>query len=97
MSRTSIHYAESDEQQSTSLATAIPNSGAFDETSFNFTLIHGGDDQEGLIHTEVLMASATFKDGESAGMPVPLHCTWYNISGEQNEFVKIPDVSGSCY
>ena len=43
------------------------------------------------------MASATFKTGENAGMPVPLHCTWYNITSDQNEFVKIPDVSGSCY
>ena len=43
------------------------------------------------------MASATFKHGENAGMPVPLHCTWYNITSAQSEFVKIPDVSGSCY
>ena len=43
------------------------------------------------------MASATFKIGENAGMPVPLHCTWYNLKGSQNEFIKIPDVSGSCY
>ena len=44
-----------------------------------------------------MIASATFKDGEMAGMPVPLHCTWYNISGDTQEFVQIPDVSGSCF
>ena len=41
-------------------------------------------------HTDVLIANATFRDGENAGMPVPLHCTWYNISGESGkEFIQI--------
>ena len=76
------------EGQNNNLATAVPGSGAFDETAFNFTLMHG-DGQNGNIHTDVMIASATFKDGEMAGMPVPLHCTWYNISadGSSNEFI----------
>jgi uncharacterized membrane protein len=43
----------------------------FDENSFNF-LLNGGP-----VHSEVLIASATFKAGENIGMPIPLHCTWY--------------------
>ena len=44
-----------------------------------------------------MIASATFREGENAGMPVPLHCTWYNISKDANEFIQIPEVSGSCF
>lgn len=46
------------------------------------------------------MASATFKEGESAGMPVPLLCTWYNISLDESDssgLVQIPEVRGACY
>ena len=48
-----------------------------------------GDGSGDNFHTDVMIASATFKDGEMAGMPVPLHCTWYNISadGSSNEFI----------
>ena len=58
-----------------------------------------GDDGDKNFHTDVMIASATFKDGDMAGMPVPLHCTWYNISadGSSNEFIQIPEVSGSCF
>ena len=49
------------------------------------------------MHTDVMIASATFREGENAGMPVPLHCTWYNISKDANEFIQIPEVSGSCF
>ena len=44
-----------------------------------------------------MIASATFKDGENAGMPVPIHCTWYNSDQKSGSFVQIPDVSGSCF
>ena len=47
---------------------------AFDENSFEFSLIGGP------LHTEVLLANATMKKGENKGMPVPLHCTWYYVS-----------------
>ena len=43
------------------------------------------------------MASATYKAGENAGMPVPLHCTWYNIHADSQELVQITDVTGACY
>ena len=60
--------------------------------------MHGGSEAGCQpIHTEVMIASATFKDGDMAGMPVPLHCTWYNISSDQSDFIQIPGVSGSCF
>ena len=60
--------------------------GAFDETSFNFTLVHGSGDGT-YLHTDVMIASATFKAGENAGMPVPLHCTWYNSDDLKGNFI----------
>ena len=31
-------------------------------------------------------------------MPVPLHCTWYNVSDEKGkEFVQIQGVTGPCF
>jgi hypothetical protein len=39
-----------------------------------------------------MIASATFKE---SGMPVPLHCTWYNKT--ETEFIQIPGVTGACY
>ena len=37
------------------------------------------------------------KKGDSIGLPVPLHCTWYNVIPETNEFKVIEHVSGACY
>lgn len=48
----------------------------FDENSFNFTL--DGSEK----HSDVVIASAFMKKGEMAGMPVPLNCTWYRVSGD---------------
>jgi len=39
-----------------------------------------------------MIASATFKE---SGLPVPLHCTWYNKT--PTEFIQIPGVTGACY
>ena len=50
------------------MATADPRNGAFDENSFDFRMT------ESRVHSDVLIASATFK---SNGMAVPLRCTWY--------------------
>ena len=69
-----IEYAESAD---CNLDTVNPLSGAFDENSFNFSLTPAEP-----LHTEVLIASATFKSGENAGLPVPLNCTWFNMAGE---------------
>ena len=63
-------------------------------------LVPGGQglqEDGSLLHTDVLIASATFKEGDMAGMPVPLHCTWFNISDDSKEFLPIPDTTGSCY
>jgi hypothetical protein len=30
-------------------------------------------------------------------MPIPLHCTWYTVSTDNNQFVTIEHVSGACY
>lgn len=40
----------------------------------------GGKEEN--IHTDVLIASATFKSGENEGMPVPLNCTWFNMEAD---------------
>lgn len=45
----------------------------------------------------MLIASATMKKGENIGLPVPLHCTWYNVAPANNEFRLIENVSGACY
>jgi len=72
----------------------------FDENSFDFRLtIGGGHIAAGkILHTEVLIASATTK---KEGMPIPLHCTWYNVVPSaipgKDEFRLIEQVSGSCY
>lgn len=63
----------------------------FDENSFDFNLVGGP------VHTEVLIANATMKKGNSSGLPIPLHCTWYNVSPDSNEFRVIEHVSGACY
>ena len=63
----------------------------FDENSFDFNLVGGP------FHTDVLIANATMKKGDSIGLPVPLHCTWYNVIPETNEFKVIEHVSGACY
>ena len=70
------------------LETAHPDNKAFDENSFHFKLVRGGDPAR-CIHSDVLIASATFRSGEMEGLPVPLHCTWYNISPDANEFIQI--------
>lgn len=62
--------------------------GAFDETSFDFSLVTGrgaSDDTEGLLHTCVIYASATFKYGEQEGLPLPLQCTWYVVNPKDSE------------
>ena len=61
-----------------SLASANPKGNVFDENSFEFKLIGGPT------HSELLMATATMKKGENIGLPVPLHCTWYNVSKDSN-------------
>jgi hypothetical protein len=75
----------------------------FDENSFNFKLTVGGraEGVSGSIpHSEVLIASATTKKD---GMPIPLHCTWYNVTPrevngkKQDEFVPIDSITGACY
>ncbi len=72
----------------------------FDENSFDFRLtIGGGHIAAGkILHTEVLIASATTK---KEGMPIPLHCTWYNVVTSaipgKDEFRLIEQFSGSCY
>lgn len=63
----------------------------FDENSFDFKLVGGPT------HSEVLIASATMKKGENSGLPIPLHCTWYNVVPATNEFKVIEHVSGACY
>ena len=30
-------------------------------------------------------------------MPVPLKCTWYNVTSESEDLVEIPGVEGACY
>lgn len=94
-----IEYAESADSN---LDQFSPKKGSFDENSFNFTL-----SQAKPVHTEVLIASATFKTGENAGMPVPLNCTWYNMTAQSeiqtteapanSDFVQIPLATGACY
>jgi hypothetical protein len=76
----------------------LPSSTAFDENSFNFNLM-SSDRENKNYHTDVLIASATFKSGENEGMPVPLNCTWFNLeAGSSNgEFLEIPNATGSCY
>lgn len=61
----------------------------FDENSINFKL------EGGPLHSEVIIASAIMKN---SGLPIPLHCTWYNVSAQtNNEFKVIDYVSGACY
>lgn len=86
------------------LASSIPNNVSihrprniqtvFDENSFEFKLTIDGS----CYHTEVLIASAAMKNG---GMPVPLHCTWYNVIPTdvkgKDEFRLIEQVSSSAY
>ena len=62
----------------------------FDETSFDFQIKSGteGEESKEHFHTNVIIASATYKDDqENAGMAVPLNCTWYNIRSENNDLV----------
>ena len=72
----------------------------FDENSFDFRLTIGGGGLAigKILHTEVLIASATTK---KEGLPIPLHCTWYNVRPTsvpgKDEFRLIEQVSGSCY
>eukprot|EP00347_Sterkiella_histriomuscorum_P024154 403332120 len=73
------------------IMTSIPTHNVFDENSFDFRLVGGP------IHTDVLIASATMKKGDNIGLPVPLHCTWYNVSPITNEFKVIENVCGACY
>ena len=53
----------------------------FDENSFDFRLTVGGveKDEKQCLHSDVLIATATMKKGENQGLPIPLHCTWYNV------------------
>ena len=79
----------------------MPDSDAFDETSFDFSITRGGSCPEDAnlehIHTGIIIANASYREGENVGLPVPLHCTWYNVSQESSELVKIPNVTGACY
>jgi hypothetical protein len=66
----------------------------FDETCFDFKL----DFKDTLYHSDVLIASATFKSGDMQGCPVPLHCTWYsNAENEAQSFEQIKGASVSAY
>jgi hypothetical protein len=77
----------------------------FDENSIDFKLLVGGASGEAgapVYHTDVLIASATNK--RDNGLPIPMHCTWYNVSrpprkrdGSRDEFTLIEGVLGSCY
>ena len=62
------------------------------------TIGGGGIAAGKILHTEVLIASATTK---KEGLPIPLHCTWYNVIPTgvpgKDEFRVIEMVSGSCY
>mmetsp|Transcript_17738 Transcript_17738/g.16970 ORF Transcript_17738/g.16970 Transcript_17738/m.16970 type:complete len:116 (+) Transcript_17738:302-649(+) len=37
------------------------------------------------------------KKGENSGLPIPLHCTWYVVSQDNNNFVLIEHVCGAYY
>ncbi|CDW88006.1 UNKNOWN [Stylonychia lemnae] len=76
---------------SDSLPSYLPQNNVFDENSFDFKLVGGP------LHSEVLIASATMKKGENQGLPIPLHCTWYNVSPDSNQFKEIEHVTGACY
>ncbi|CAG9327629.1 unnamed protein product [Blepharisma stoltei] len=62
----------------------------FDETSINFEL------KGGPYNTNLIEASATVKNGQNAGMPLPLRCTWYRSTNEK-QFVTIEGVNGAFY
>ena len=70
------------EFRASSLATSIPDFDAFDETSFDFSITRGKstDDNPDHIHTGIIIANASYREGENAGLPVPLNCTWYNVT-----------------
>ena len=61
-----------------------------DESSFDFQL------RGGSVHSEVLVASATFTKGSHIGQPLPLNCTWYQVTNE-NAFVEIEGVHGAFF
>ena len=44
------------------------------------------------MHTDVLIASATFKE---SGMAVPLRCTWYTKTSDRFEVIQ--NVCSACY
>lgn len=62
----------------------------FDESCFDFKLI-GGPYQSQLIE-----ASATYKKGKNAGLPLPLHCSWFK-STSKVDFTPIEGVLGAFY
>ncbi|TNV83300.1 hypothetical protein FGO68_gene9992 [Halteria grandinella] len=85
-----------------SLATSLPQNSVFDENSIDFSLLVGGTSastQTSVIHTEVLIVQATNK--RDSGMPLPMHCSWYNVSRKKDpskdEFTLIEGIYGSCY
>jgi len=63
---------------------------AFDETTFDFTLTGGP------FQTTLIQASAKVKTGPSAGMPLPLKCTWYRAPSNV-DFQQIEGVNGAFY
>ena len=63
----------------------------------------GGRDEQPsgpFFHTEIIIATATTKRD---GLPIPLHCTWYNVTPKivngkkQDEFVPIESITGACF
>lgn len=62
----------------------------FDETTFDFTLTGGP------FQTTLIQASAKVKTGPSAGMPLPLKCTWYRAPSNV-DFQQIEGVNGAFY
>ena len=73
----------------------------FDENSFDFKLSQASQIPGVYYQSEVLLASATMKKGESQGLPVPLHCTWYNVRPTEikgkDEFILIENLTSSAY
>lgn len=61
-----------------------------DETFFDF-IIKGGSR-----HTDLLVASASYKNSRGGGEPVALSCKWFNVT-DNNELREIEGVTGAFY
>ena len=64
--------------------------GISDETVFDF-VIKGGP-----IHSDLLVACATYKNAKGIGEPVALTCKWFNAT-DNNELREIEGVTGAFY